>query len=134
NEGRIVAQDIDLVLDGGAYITLTPVVLSRGTIHAGGPYPVDNVRIRSRAVATNTPPNGAFRGFGAPQAEFAAEMQVNRAAEALGISPLEIRRRNVYQPGGLTPTKQVLGVDVAGLEVLERAADASGFERARAQT
>ena len=83
-DGRIVAQDIDLVLDGGAYTTLTPVVLSRATIHAGGPYDVANVRIRSRAVATNTPPNGAFRGFGAPQAEFAAEMQVNRAAEALG--------------------------------------------------
>jgi CO/xanthine dehydrogenase Mo-binding subunit len=134
NDGRIVAQDIDLVLDGGAYTTLTPVVLSRATIHAGGPYDVDNVRIRSRAVATNTPPNGAFRGFGAPQSEFAAEMQVNRAADALGISPLELRRKNVYRAGGVTPTKQVLGVDVAGTEVLVRAAEASGFERARAQT
>ena len=78
-------------MDGGAYTTLTPVVLSRGTIHAGGPYDVANVRIRSRAVATNTPPNGAFRGFGAPQVEFAAEMQVSRAAEAIGLSPLEVR-------------------------------------------
>ena len=133
-DGRIVAQDIDLVMDGGAYTTLTPVVLSRATIHAGGPYDVDNVRIRSRAVATNTPPNGAFRGFGAPQAEFAAEMQVNRAADALGMSPLELRRRNVYRRGGVTPTQQVLGVDVAGLEVLERAAEASRFEQARART
>ena len=133
-DGRIVAQDIDLILDGGAYTTLTPVVLSRATIHAGGPYDVENVRIRSRAVATNTPPNGAFRGFGAPQAEFAAEMQVNRAAEALGISPLEIRRRNVYRPGGVTATSQVLGTDVAGLEVLERVAEASEFERTRART
>ena len=133
-DGRMLAQDIDLVLDGGAYTTLTPVVLSRATIHAGGPYEVDNVRIRSRAVATNTPPNGAFRGFGAPQAEFAAEMQVNRAAEAVGLSPLELRRRNVYAPGGVTPTKQVLGRDVAALEVLERAAEASRFERARART
>jgi CO/xanthine dehydrogenase Mo-binding subunit len=133
-DGRIVAQDIELVLDGGAYTTLTPVVLSRATIHAGGPYDVANVRIRSRAVATNTPPNGAFRGFGAPQAEFAAEMQVNRAAEALGISPLEIRRRNVYRPGGVTPTHQVLAADVAGLEVLERAAEAAEFERIRART
>jgi CO/xanthine dehydrogenase Mo-binding subunit len=134
SDGRIVAQDIDLVLDGGAYTTLTPVVLSRATIHAGGPYDVDNVRIRSKAVATNTPPNGAFRGFGAPQSEFAAEMQVNRAADALGISPLAIRLRNVYQAGGVTPTKQVLGVDVAGTEVLERAAAAANFERTRAQT
>jgi len=130
-DGRIVAQDIDLVLDAGAYVTLSPVVLSRATIHAGGPYDVANVRIRSRAVATNTPPNGAFRGFGAPQAEFAAEMQVNRAAEALGMSPLELRRRNVYRPGGITATHQVLGTDVAGLEVLERAAEAAEFERTR---
>ena len=71
-------------MDGGAYCTLTPVVLSRGTLHAGGPYRCPNVRITGRAMATNTPPNGAFRGFGAPQTEFAAEMQVNRIAEALG--------------------------------------------------
>jgi CO/xanthine dehydrogenase Mo-binding subunit len=133
-DGRIVAQEIELVLDGGAYATLTPVVLSRSTIHAGGPYDVPNVRIRSRAVATNTPPNGAFRGFGAPQSEFAAETQLNRVADALGISPLEIRRRNVYRLGGVTPTHQVLGSGVAGEEVLERAAEASEFEGVRAHT
>ena len=129
-----MAQDIDLVMDGGAYTTLTPVVLSRGTIHAGGPYDVANVRIRSRAVATNTPPNGAFRGFGAPQVEFAAEMQVSRAAEAIGLSPLEVRRRNAYRPGGVTPTNQLLRGDVAAIEVLDRAAEASEFERVRART
>ena len=74
-------------MDGGAYCTLTPVVLSRGALHAGGPYRCPNVRIRARATRTNTPPNGAFRGFGAPQTEFAAEMQLNRIAEALGMSP-----------------------------------------------
>jgi CO/xanthine dehydrogenase Mo-binding subunit len=133
-DGRIVAQEIDLVMDGGAYTTLTPVVLSRATIHAGGPYDVPNVRIRSRAVATNTPPNGAFRGFGAPQSEFAAETQLNRVAEAIGLSPLEIRRRNVYRVGGITPTMQVLRGGVAGEEVLERAAEAAEFERTRART
>ena len=133
-DGRIVAQDIELVMDGGAYTTLTPVVLSRATIHAGGPYDVPNVRIRSRAVATNTPPNGAFRGFGAPQSEFAAETQLNRIAEAIGLSPLELRRRNVYRVGGITPTMQVLRGGVAGEEVLERAAVASEFERTRART
>ncbi len=133
-DGTIVAQDIELVMDGGAYTTLTPVVLSRATIHAGGPYDVPNVRIRSRAVATNTPPNGAFRGFGAPQAEFAAEMQVSRAAEAIGMSPLEIRRRNAYRPGGVTPTNQQLRADAAALEVLDRAAEASEFDRVRART
>ena len=124
-DGRIVAQDIDVVMDGGAYCTLTPVVLSRGVLHAGGPYAVDNVRIRSRAMATNTPPNGAFRGFGAPQSEFAAEMQVDRVAEALGMSPLELRgaglpagRRDADGAGAARSS-------VAGLEVLERAAEAS---------
>ena len=134
HDGRIVAQHIELLMDGGAYTTLTPVVLSRATIHAGGPYDVPNVRIRSRAVATNTPPNGAFRGFGAPQSEFAAETQLNRVAEAIGLSPLELRRRNVYRAGGITPTMQVLRGGVAGEEVLERAAKASEFERTRSRT
>ena len=96
-DGTLVAQDIEVVMDGGAYCTLTPVVLSRGALHAGGPYRCPNVRIRARATRTNTPPNGAFRGFGAPQTEFAAEIQLDRIAEALGMSPLEIRRRNVYR-------------------------------------
>jgi CO/xanthine dehydrogenase Mo-binding subunit len=133
-DGRLLAQDIEVVMDGGAYCTLTPVVLSRGAIHAGGPYRCPNVRIRARATRTNTPPNGAFRGFGAPQTEFAAETQLNRIADALGISPLEIRRRNVYRLGDTTPTGQVLRSSVAGEEVLERAAEAAEFERVRARS
>jgi Aerobic-type carbon monoxide dehydrogenase, large subunit CoxL/CutL homologs len=128
-DGRLIAQDIEVVMDGGAYCTLTPVVLSRGAIHAGGPYRCPNVRIRARATRTNTPPNGAFRGFGAPQVEFAAETHLNRIADALELSPLEIRRRNVYKLGDTTPTGQVLRVSVAGEEVLERAAEAGEFER-----
>ncbi len=134
SDGRLLAQDIEVVMDGGAYCTLTPVVLSRGAIHAGGPYRCPNVRIRSRATRTNTPPNGAFRGFGAPQTEFAAETHLNRIAERLELSPLEIRRRNVYRLGDTTPTGQVLRESVAGEEVLERAAEASEFERLRTRT
>ena len=130
-DGRLIAQDIEVVMDGGAYCTLTPVVLSRGAIHAGGPYRCPNVRISARATRTNTPPNGAFRGFGAPQVQFAAETHLNRLAETLGISPLEIRRRNVYRVGDTTPTGQVLRDSVAGEEVLERAAEAGEFERLR---
>src|SRR5256885_7897927 len=133
-DGTLVAQDIEVVMDGGAYCTLTPVVLSRGAIHAGGSYRCPNVRIRARATRTNTPPNGAFRGFGAPQTEFAAETQMNRVAESLGISPLDIRRRNVYRVGDTTPTGQVLRDSVAGEEVLERAAEAAEFERTRERT
>jgi CO/xanthine dehydrogenase Mo-binding subunit len=133
-DGTLVAQDIEVVMDGGAYCTLTPVVLSRGAIHAGGPYRCPNVRIRARATRTNTPPNGAFRGFGAPQTEFAAEIQLGRIADALGISPLEIRRRNLYREGDETPTGQVLRESVAAAEVLERAAEAAEFEGVRART
>lgn len=132
--GELVAQEIEVIMDGGAYCTLTPVVLSRGTLHAGGPYRCANARITGRAMATNTPPNGAFRGFGAPQTEFAAEMQVNRIAEALDVSPLDLRRRWVYREGDTTPTGQVLRESVGGPEVLEAAAEASAFDRTHAQT
>src|SRR5919108_4115598 len=133
-DGTLIAQDIEVVMDAGAYCTLTPVVLSRGAIHAGGPYRCPNVRIRARATRTNTPPNGAFRGFGAPQTEFAAETHLSRIAEQLDLSPLDIRRRNVYQAGDTTPTGQVLRDSVAGEEVLERAAEAAEFIRLRALT
>jgi CO/xanthine dehydrogenase Mo-binding subunit len=132
-EGELLAQDVEVVMDGGAYTTLTPVVLSRGVIHAGGPYRCENVRITGRAMATNTPPNGAFRGFGAPQTQFAAEMQVNRAAEALDVSPLELRRRWAYREGDTTPTGQVLRESVGSHEVLEAAAETGAYERHRNQ-
>lgn len=134
SDGTLVAQDIEVIMDGGAYCTLTPVVLSRGALHSGGPYRCPDVRIRARATRTNTPPNGAFRGFGAPQTEFAAETHLNRIAEQLGISPLDIRRRNVYHPGDVTPTGQLLRDSVAAEEVLERAAEAAEFTRIRART
>ena len=79
-DGKLLAMDIDFTIDGGAYETLSPVVLSRGTIHAAGPYECPNVRIHSRAVATNAPPHGAFRGFGAPQSVFALERHLDRVA------------------------------------------------------
>ena len=132
--GELVAQEIEVIMDGGAYCTLTPVVLSRGVLHAGGPYRCENVRITGRAMATNTPPNGAFRGFGAPQTEFAAEMQINRIADALDASPLDLRRRWVYREGDVTPTGQVLRESVGGIEVLEAAAAGSAFDRTHAQT
>src|SRR5215203_332186 len=94
SEGKLVAMEIDFVIDGGAYCTLSPVVLSRGTIHASGPYFCLAVRIRSTAVATNAPPHGAFRGFGAPQSIFALERYMDRVAAAIDMSPDDLRRRN----------------------------------------
>jgi CO/xanthine dehydrogenase Mo-binding subunit len=92
------------------------------------------VRIRARATRTNTPPNGAFRGFGAPQVEFAMETHLNRLAERLGLSPAEIRRRNAYEPGDVTPTGQVLRDSVAAQDVLRLAVEAGEFERLRSAT
>ena len=132
-DGRLVAQEIDIIMDGGAYATLSPVVLSRGTIHATGPYRCPNVRVRARVMMTNTVPAGAFRGFGAPQTEFAAEVQISRIAEALGFSPVELRRRLAYRLGDRTATGQELKSSVAALAVLERAQELSHFEQERAR-
>jgi CO/xanthine dehydrogenase Mo-binding subunit len=131
-DGRLTASEIDIVMDGGAYVTLTPVVLSRGAIHALGPYRCDNVRITARAVATNTPPNGAFRGFGAPQVAFAYEMQMEKIAAVLGISPLELRRLNKLGEGDLTATGQQLKWSVGASEVLEAAVAGARYVEKRA--
>ena len=132
--GRLVAQEVDIVMDAGAYATLSPVVLSRGTLHATGPYRCPNVRVRARAAMTNTVPAGAFRGFGAPQTEFAAEVHLARIAEAVGVSSAELRRRLAYREGDVTATGQVLRGSVAAVDVLERAEEASRFEEERERT
>lgn len=126
-DGTLVALDIDFVIDGGAYSTLSQVVLSRGTIHAAGPYRCDNVRIRGRAVATNTPPRGAFRGFGAPQSLFALERHLDVVARAAGLPPEELRRRNFIRRGERLAVGQQVrdGVDLPAL--LERALQVSGW-------
>ena len=127
NDGRLIASVVDIVLDGGAYVTLTPVVLSRASIHGLGPYRCDNVRITARAVATNTPPNGAFRGFGAPQVAFAYEMHMEKIAAALGIDSLELRRLNMLGEGDITATGQRLTWSVGAQDVLNTAVDRSRY-------
>jgi CO/xanthine dehydrogenase Mo-binding subunit len=132
-DGRLVAADVEIIADGGAYVTLTPVVLSRGAIHAGGPYNIPNVRIHGRAMMTNTPPNGAFRGFGAPQTLFAMEVQIDRVAEAIGMDAVQLRRLNALRPGDATATGQRLGDDCSALEVLEEAVRRSDYHAKRAE-
>lgn len=129
--GRLTAVEIEVLLDGGAYVTLSPVVLSRGAIHATGPYRCDNVRVHGRVVQTNTPPSGAFRGFGAPQTLFAAEVHMERVAEALGLDPVRLRARNALRPGDTTATGQVMREDCSALPVLEEAVRRSDFQRKR---
>jgi len=131
-DGKLVAMDIDFAIDGGAYCTLSPVVLSRGTIHAAGPYFCPNVRIRSRAVATNMPPHGAFRGFGAPQSIFALERQMDKVAKAVGLTAEEFRRRNFIHEGETTATSQVIRERVEMNQLLDRALQLSDYHTKRA--
>jgi CO/xanthine dehydrogenase Mo-binding subunit len=119
------------VFDGGAYATLSAVVLSRGVIHASGPYRCDHVRIRGRATMTNTPPNGAFRGFGAPQTQFAVEVHMDRIAAALELDPVRVREINALRPGDTTATGQRLGKDCSALQVLREAVKRTDFKKRR---
>jgi CO/xanthine dehydrogenase Mo-binding subunit len=127
-DGKILGGEIDFTIDGGAYLTLSPVVLSRGAIHAGGPYYWPSVRIRAKAVATNTPPHGAFRGFGAPQSLFAMERHMDCIAREVGLSPVEIRRRNFLQPGQTTTTEQVVREPINLGKLLDRALELSEYQ------
>jgi CO/xanthine dehydrogenase Mo-binding subunit len=127
NDGKILAMDIDFVIDGGAYATLSSVVLSRGTIHAAGPYSCDHVRIKARAVATNHPPHGAFRGFGAPQSLFALERHMDLAAEKLGMSPVEFRKKNFLKDGLTTATGQVIKDRVDMSQLLDQALEKAQY-------
>src|SRR6266699_3832173 len=120
-DGKLLAMEIDFVIDGGAYCTLSPVVLSRGTIHAAGPYFCPTVRIKSTAVATNMPPHGAFRGFGAPQSIFALERHMDKVARAVGLTAEEFRRRNFIHAGETTATSQVIRERVDMDHLLDRA-------------
>jgi CO/xanthine dehydrogenase Mo-binding subunit len=126
-DGKILGGEIDFTIDGGAYATLSSVVLSRGTIHAGGPYYWPNVCIRGKAVATNMPPHGAFRGFGAPQSLFAMERHMDRIAQTVGLSPVEIRRRNFLQPGQTTTTEQTIREEIDLSKLLDRALELSNY-------
>jgi CO/xanthine dehydrogenase Mo-binding subunit len=94
-EGSILAADVDVYADGGAYAYTSTKVLGNATLMCTGPYEIPNVRVNSYAVYTNNVPGGAFRGFGGPQGAFAAETQVNRLAEALEMDPVDLRLRNM---------------------------------------
>jgi CO/xanthine dehydrogenase Mo-binding subunit len=131
SEGKLLGMEIEFVVDGGAYATLSAVVLSRGTIHAAGPYSCPNVRIRSLAVATNVPPHGAFRGFGAPQSIFALERHMDKVAKAVGLSPEEFRRRNFIREGETTATEQMIREPVDMNRLVERAFELSDYRGKR---
>lgn len=132
SDGTLVAADVDVVFDAGAYVTLTPVVLSRGLLHAVGPYRYDAVRVHGVARLTNSVPAGAFRGFGAPQVTFAYERHLDRIARELGIDPLALRLKNAMKRGDRTPTGQILEDSVAGRLVIDEVLAMSDYEARRA--
>ncbi len=126
-DGTLRALKMRVLMDAGAYVTLTPVVLSRGVLHAGGCYRWTDARIEGISVATNTPPNGAFRGFGAPQTIWAIERHLDRVAHEVGVDAGELKRKNMLREGETTPTGQVLRGSVGGEECVRRAFEASGY-------
>jgi CO/xanthine dehydrogenase Mo-binding subunit len=126
-DGILRAVEAEYVIDGGAYATLSPVVLFRGTVHAVGPYKCENVKVDAFAVATNKVPTGAFRGFGSPQILFAVESQMDQLAERLELDPVEFRRRNILRRGDRTATGQLLEHSVGLEETLDKVIHASGW-------
>ncbi|MBO0796523.1 MAG: xanthine dehydrogenase family protein, partial [Ktedonobacteraceae bacterium] len=119
-DGCITAVEAEVIADGGAYASTSVEVLKVAALFASGCYEVPNISVDGYAVYTNNVPAGAFRGFGAPQAQFASEVMVTRLAHALGMDPLEIRCRNIYREGSIEPTQTVLPEGVSALPVLER--------------
>lgn len=128
-DGKVIAADMELIADGGAYVYTSPKVLGNATVMCTGPYEIPNVKVDSYAVYTNNLPNGAFRGFGGPQGAFAAETQMNRLAEVLGIDPVELRLRNILREGSLLSVGSPLPPGVSLPDVVEACASEAGWQR-----
>ncbi|MDH5422500.1 MAG: xanthine dehydrogenase family protein molybdopterin-binding subunit [Acidimicrobiia bacterium] len=128
DDGAILARDFDITFNTGAYADNGPLVLAKAVNRCYGPYLIPNVRVRGRAVFTNTVPTSSYRGFGAPQGNLAGELNLDQAAEKIGIDPAEIRRRNLVPPGGRhLPGKRGMDADLVG--DLELVLDALGWKQ-----
>lgn len=128
-EGKILAAEVVVIEDGGAYVYTSNKVLGNATLMCTGPYEIPNVKVDSYAVYTNNIPGGAFRGFGGPQGAFEAETQMNRIAEALGMDPVELRMRNVLREGSLLSVGTPLPKGVSMPQVIEKCAMESGWQQ-----
>ena len=134
-DARITARDIDIRFDTGAYADNSPLVLIRSINRSFGPYRMPNLRVRGAAVYTNTSPASSYRGFGAPQAALAGELNMDMAADRLGIDPVELRRRNLLAPGDtLIAGKRPLDADLAAdLDAIVSALDSHASDRDAAE-
>jgi CO/xanthine dehydrogenase Mo-binding subunit len=129
HQGKIIAAEAEVIADGGAYAYTSTKVLGNATLMCTGPYEIPNVNVDSYAVYTNNLPNGAFRGFGGPQGAFAAETQMNRMAEALGMDAVEIRLQNVLREGSLLSVGTPLPKGVSIAQVIEGCAHKAGWQQ-----
>lgn len=127
-DGKIVAAEVEIIADGGAYAYTSTKVLGNATLMCTGPYEIPNVKVDSYAVYTNNIPGGAFRGFGGPQGLFAAETQMNKLARALGIDPVELRLKNVLKEGSLLSVGTPLPPGVSMADVIKKCALEAGWE------
>lgn len=120
-EGKVLACDVDMISDGGAYASYAPAVASRAIMHFMGPYEIPNIRGKLRIIYTNNPVAGAFRGFGMPQVALCHEGQMNALARKLNMDPIELRIKNAHHIGTITSSGQLLKENVAFIETLESA-------------
>jgi CO/xanthine dehydrogenase Mo-binding subunit len=128
-EGKLVAAQIEIIADGGAYCYTTNKVLGNATVTCSGPYAIANVHVDTYGVYTNNVPGAAFRGFGSPQVLFAAEMQINKLAAALDLDPVELRWRNALREGDTLDVGTPPPGGVVTTQVIEAAAKHSGWVR-----
>lgn len=127
-DGNVIAAEMEVIADGGAYAYTSTKVLGNATLMCTGPYEIENVKVDSYAVYTNHIPGGAFRGFGGPQGAYAAETQMNYLAEKLDIDPVELRLRNVLREGSLLSVGTPLPKGVSMPQVIEDCARAGGWQ------
>lgn len=128
-DGKLTAAEVDITADGGAYMYTSNKVLGNATINCTGPYEIPNIKVDSRAVATNNLPGGAFRGFGGPQGAFAAESQMNKLAEVLDMDPVELRLKNLLTKESLSSVQSPLPGLVNIPQVVKRCAEESHWKK-----
>ena len=127
SNGKLTASKVQIVMDGGAYASLGVLVIVRATFHANGPYDIPNVWNDGYKVYTNNTYTGSFRGFGAPQAIFAAEAQMDEIAKKLNMDPLDLRLMNMLRPGARTSTGQLMDESCGLPECVDAVVKASDY-------
>jgi CO/xanthine dehydrogenase Mo-binding subunit len=127
-DGKVVAAEVEMIQDGGAYAYTSTKVLGNATMMCTGPYEIENVAVDTYSVYTNNIPNGAFRGFGGPQGSFVAEQQMNKLAEALNMDPISIRLKNCLQEGSILSVGSPIPKGVSIDKVIRTCAHTAGWE------